>query len=246
MNVLGINYYFHDSSACLMKDGKLIAMMEEERLSRKKHTSEFPERSVTSCLKLAGIEPKDVDHIALSIEPSKDWFRKSLYCLRHLAQSKSFLRHELVGTYYKQRRFWEWFNHVYPAGKRPTLHFVPHHASHAAGSFLVSPYERAALLSLDGSGEWATSFLGSGVGLDVSRFRELFSDVAGLGVRGGDRILRLQAQLRRRQDHGSCSHGDPAVFYRKAADIVRVSDDGDILVDLCTSAINIGDTSVAR
>lgn len=76
MIVLGINYFFHDSSACLVVDGRIVAMLEEERFTRRKHTNEFPVQSIQGCLRLAGIAPGDIDHIAVSIQPTKDWLAK--------------------------------------------------------------------------------------------------------------------------------------------------------------------------
>lgn len=234
MNVLGINYYFHDTSACLLRDGKIVAVMEEERLSRQKHTAAFPQQAIASCLTLAGLEPADIDHIALSIQPAKDWPAKTFYWLRHLAQSYPFLRHELLGARYKQRQFWNWFNAAFASGKRrPALHFVPHHSSHAAGSFLVSPYEHAALLSLDGSGEWATSFLGVGRGIDVECLRESYFPMSlGSVYEAATEFCGFQPNYDEGKTMGLAPYGDPSVFRRQVTDIVRVDDDGAIQVDL--------------
>lgn len=175
MNILGINYYFHDSSACVVSNGKPMAAVEEERLTRHKHTGAFPRQAIDCCLKLAGLDISDIDHVALSIKPTKDLPAKTLYWFSHLTQSRSFLRHEVINRYFRQRNLWIWFNQIYGSKKkRPTLHFVPHHVSHAAGSFLVSPYDDAAILSLGGSGEWATSFLGHGKGIDVEAYQQSY------------------------------------------------------------------------
>jgi carbamoyltransferase len=174
MNILGINYFFHDSSACLVVDGKLVAAVEEERLNRQKHTTAFPERAIARCLSPAGLDFADVDHVAVSIQPTKDWSAKTLYGITHLSRSRHFINHELVGGYFRQKSFWQWYRTQPHGSRHPTVHFVPHHMSHAAGSFLVSPFEYAALLSLDGSGEWATAFIGEGEGTRISCFNESY------------------------------------------------------------------------
>ena len=154
MNILGLNYIYHDSTACVIKDGELVVALEEERLSREKHTSSFPKQAIKRCLEISEIEAKDIDHIAISFQPSLNTGRK----LMSLAMG------EIFYPWVKNRHFKAWLNETYANGTKPEIHFVPHHFSHAVGSFFVSPYETAALLSVDGSGEWATTLKGVGHG----------------------------------------------------------------------------------
>ena len=163
MNILGLNYYFHDSTACIVKDGQLIAAIEEERLNRDKHTRVFPMLAIDRCLKIAGLSYNDIDHIAVSIKPTHNIGKKVVYSLTHLKTIKSFINHELAQGYNKQKSFWNWFGYHWESKKEgPEVHFIQHHFCHAPGSFYVSPYKEAALLSVDGSGEWATTWLGYG------------------------------------------------------------------------------------
>ena len=155
MNILGINHTFHDSTACLVQDGRLTIALEEERLTRQKHTKAFPVHALTRCLDIAGLSPQQIDHVAVSIRPGLDWTKKLVYGLTRGVKLNPF-------SLLKQRALRAWFDATFTAAPRPKLHFVPHHLSHAVGSFLVSPYESAALLSVDGSGEWATTFKGVG------------------------------------------------------------------------------------
>jgi hypothetical protein len=111
---------------------------------------------------VAGLSDRDIDHVAVSILPSLSWPRKVAYGLRHLRHAPPFLKHELLGSSYRLRQLRTWVNAT-SGSTPPRLHFVPHHASHVVGSFYVSPYESAALLSVDGSGEWATSWAGVGL-----------------------------------------------------------------------------------
>ena len=161
MNILGINHWFHDSSACLVVDGRLVVALEEERFSREKHTRAFPHAAIERCLDVAGLEPADVDLVADSIRPTHRAGAKSLYALAAAHRSAPFLRHEALGGVMKRRRLRRWLHGTWPdASRRPVVHAIEHHAAHAAGSFFVCPWEHAAILSLDGSGEWASACAG--------------------------------------------------------------------------------------
>lgn len=233
MNILGINYFFHDATACLVADGKIVAAVEEERLNRQKHTAVFPERSIARCLAMAGLSFADIDHVAVSIKPSKDWPAKTLYGLKHLRHAKPFVRHELVRSCSRQHDFWRWYRSQACAERQPPVHFVPHHLSHAVGSFLVSPFEHAALLSLDGSGEWATAFIGEGQGTRISCFNEcFFPHSLGSFYEAATEFCGFRPNYDEGKTMGLAPFGDRAVFSRVVSDIARVRDDGRLWVDL--------------
>lgn len=118
MVLLGLNYYFHDSSACIVVDGKLITAIEEERLNRDKHTRLFPSKAVDRCLKIANLSYKDIDHIAISIKPSHNLGRKISYLFTHLSIFKQFINHEFVHSFNKQKQFWNWFKLHWPTKKK--------------------------------------------------------------------------------------------------------------------------------
>ena len=162
MNILGINFFYHDSTACIVQDGQLIAAIEEERLTRNKHTWAFPVNAIERCLKMAGLNYADIDQVAVSIDPRLHMGKKILYGLKNITNVKTFARHELIGSINGMRRLYAWFNRAFANMDKPKLHLVPHHNAHVIGSFYVSPYPSAALLSVDGSGEWATTFMGRG------------------------------------------------------------------------------------
>lgn len=234
MNILGLNYYFHDSTACLVVDGKLVAAIEEERLTRVKHTGAFPRCSIKRCLKMSGLEPGDIDAVAVSIKPTLHWGAKTGYALRNIIKSRPFLQHELLTSRQKQKAFWGWFSETWPdAGAQPAVHMVPHHLSHIAGSFYVSPYEKAALLSLDGSGEWATSFVGYGEHNTVSRYNQsFFPNSLGSFYEAVTEFCGFRPNYDEGKTMGLAPFGDPAVFHRQVSEIVQVDDDGAINMDL--------------
>src|SRR5690606_36440884 len=134
MIILGLNYYFHDSTACIVKDGKLIAAIEEERLNRDKHTAAFPELSIKRCLEIAGITIHDIDHIAVSIKPTTHWGKKVIHVLKNLKSFMPFFGHHVVNAYAKQRRFKIWYSQQFK-NKGPKVHFIEHHLTHVAGTF---------------------------------------------------------------------------------------------------------------
>ncbi len=232
MNILGLNYFFHDSTACLLVDGRMAAVIEEERLTRNKHTGEFPEKAIQRCLDMYNLKPSDIDAVAVSIKPSKDWFTKTLYGLSHITNARPFLKHEVLRARHKQRSLWNWYRKMWPSGG-PRVHFVPHHESHAAGSFLVSPYESAAILSLDGSGEWATSFLGEGEGTQVRCFQQSYFPMSlGSIYEAATEFCGFKPNYDEGKTMGLAPFGDPKPFQKIVSDIVKVDEDGSIRIDL--------------
>jgi carbamoyltransferase len=170
MYVLGISAYYHDSAAALVRDGTLLAAVQEERLSRRKHDPRFPRAAIQSCLDQAGIRLEHVEEVVFYDKPLLKferlletylasvpagfqsflkampiWLKEKLYL-------KSVLRKELAALAGCRER------------ELPPLRFAEHHQSHAASAFYPSPFERAGVLCLDGVGEWATTsaWLGEG------------------------------------------------------------------------------------
>ena len=167
MNILGINSVFHDSSAALLVDGKLVVAVEEERFSRVKHGKlpdvdnphQFPERAIRSCLNYAGLSAGDIDHVAYSFDPQlrrkqfrPQWWAnprlEEIFLLR-LGQVRG-VAEEILGR---------------PLGQR--FHFVPHHLTHAASAYYPSGFDRAAVLVIDGIGETAGSTLWKAIGTRI-------------------------------------------------------------------------------
>jgi carbamoyltransferase len=162
MYILGISCYFHDAAAAILKDGVLLAAAEEERFTRKKHDFDFPDRSIDFCLKQAGIRSQDLDYVVFYEKPLVKFERIILSTLQTFPQSYGVFREAMIN----------WFNDkLWVKGRILTtldipeekLLFVEHHLSHAASAFFCSPYEEAAILTIDGVGEWTTATVGKGV-----------------------------------------------------------------------------------
>lgn len=173
MNILGISAFYHDSAACLVRDGEIVAAAQEERFSRQKHDASFPQRAIDYCLAEAGISPRELDYVAFYDKPILKfdriletyisysprgfrlflaglplWLRQKLHLPRELDRG---LHGEYQGPYV----------------------FTDHHESHAASAFYPSPFEEAAIVTLDGVGEWATGSIGVGSGRKMRLIKEL-------------------------------------------------------------------------
>jgi carbamoyltransferase len=233
MIILGINYFYHDTSACIVRDGELVVALEEERFLRKKHTWQFPHTAIARCLTAAGIGPADVDHVAVSIDPRKDWYRKVAYGLTLGRRVGPFVKHELVRAWRRQQEFHAWFRQTFPGARKPRLHRVGHHLAHIAGSFFVSPYERAALLSMDGSGEWSTTWLGETDGRNFTCFSEsMFPHSLGSFYEAATEFCGFQPNYDEGKTMGLAPFGDPSRFSGTMGKMVRIEPDGRVHVDL--------------
>jgi len=232
--ILGLNYAFHDSSACIVRDGELVCALEEERFVRRKHCYDFPAHAIRHCLDIAGLEAADITHIAVSIKPMLHWQRKLLYALGHFRDAMPFLKHELLRPLWQQRGLKQWINQTWPdEQKRPALHFIPHHHCHAAGSFFVSPFESAAILSIDGAGEWSTSFLGHGQGSNIACFNEsFFPNSLGSFYEAATQYCGFKPNYDEGKTMGLAPFGDAERFYPDFRSMVRIDDEGGIHVDL--------------
>ncbi|MCZ7590919.1 MAG: carbamoyltransferase [Kiritimatiellae bacterium] len=165
MNILGISAFYHDSAAALVRDGKIIAAAQEERFSRKKHDERFPFHAVRYCLHEAGVGPEDLDGVAFYDKPIQK-FERILQTYFAVAPSglKSFM---MAMPLWIREKLWiplEIEKSLEECGIKPPkeMFFPEHHESHAASAFYPSPYQSAAILTVDGVGEWATTTLGHG------------------------------------------------------------------------------------
>lgn len=163
MYILGLSAYYHDSAAALIKDGDIIAAAQEERFTRKKHDSRFPSNSIEYCLKEAGISLKDVSYVTFYDKPFVKFERiLETYLSYAPVGIKSFIMS--MPLWLKEKLFLKTTlkNELAKLGnleknQLPKLLFAQHHQSHAASAFFPSPFEKAAVLCLDGVGEWATT-----------------------------------------------------------------------------------------
>ena len=171
MNILGISAFYHDSAACLVKDGEIIAAAQEERFTRKKHDFSFPKHAVEYCLREGKISAKDLDYVAFYDKPFIKFERILETYLAYAPRGlKSFLA--AVPLWVKQK-LWIRALVADEVGFDGHVLFPEHHESHAASAFFPSPFQEAAILTIDGVGEWTTSSYGVGKGNSF----ELLADI---------------------------------------------------------------------
>jgi carbamoyltransferase len=159
--ILGLNAFHGDSSACLLRDGEIVAAVEEERLNRIKHWSGFPAEAIRYCLKEAGASLSDVDHIAINRDPLANKWRRAAYVLRR--RPSLGLIFKRLGNIRRVNSLQDEFARAFP-GERLTAqwHNVEHHEAHLASAFLVSDFDEAVCLSVDGFGDFSSCAWGLG------------------------------------------------------------------------------------
>ncbi|NLX49650.1 MAG: carbamoyltransferase [Methanospirillum sp.] len=233
MNILGINYIYHDSTACIVRDGELTVAIEEERLTRKKHTSEFPEQAIARCLEIAGLAPKEINHIAISYQPGLDRLRKFTYGLGLGRRIWPFFQTDVVRPRLRKNVLTRWLNATFGANEVPEVHFVPHHVAHVVGSFFVSPYDSAALLSVDGWGEWATTLKGVGRGTTYQILgQDYFPLSLGVVYEAATEFCGFRSNYDEGKTMGLAPLGDPDTFGEIVEKIFWINDDMSVGVDL--------------
>src|SRR5437588_1201466 len=179
MNILGLSAFYHDSAACLVSDGNIVAAAQEERFTRKKHDSGFPTQAAAFCVRAAGLRPEDTDYVIFYDKPfpkferlfetylavSPRGFRGFAASLPVWLKDKLFQKKVIIDSLKKC------FGEEVDWSKR--LCFSEHHLSHAASAFFPSPFKEAAILTMDGVGEWATTSTGLGSGNQLTLLDEI-------------------------------------------------------------------------
>ena len=171
-NILGISAYYHDSAACLVRDGEIVAAAQEERFTRKKHDAGFPHRAVAYCLQEGGLRAENVDYVGFYDKPLLKFER---ILENYLGVAPRGLRSFLTAmpVWLKEKLFTRDLIRNELGGFTGPVLFAEHHESHAASAFYPSPFAEAAVLTMDGVGEWATSSYGIGRGKDLDLLGEL-------------------------------------------------------------------------
>jgi carbamoyltransferase len=171
LHILGISAWYHDAAACLVRDGRIVAAAQEERFTRKKHDPEFPHEAIGACLEIGGIDPSQVDAVGFYDKPFLKFERLLetylAYAPRGLRSFQAAMPVWLREKLFLPDRIRKELDADVP------VHFAEHHVSHAASAFYPSPFEEAAILTVDGVGEWATTTLGVGRGREIELFSEI-------------------------------------------------------------------------
>jgi carbamoyltransferase len=234
MRVLGVSCDYHDAAAALVVDGEVVAAAEQERFSRHKHDGALPTDAIASCLAIGGIGPDDVDVVVFHEKPllvaSRVLAAKRRRGLRTLGEftheAPILLRRNLLVPYRIERAFAS-----LGARRRPTIRYGEHHLSHAAAAFLPSPFAAAAILTVDGIGEWSTASIGHGTHHRVELLAEQrYPDSLGLAYSLLTRWCGFEPNDGEYKLMGLAPYGEPT--YREAlGELLEVGDDGSLRID---------------
>jgi carbamoyltransferase len=167
MYILGLSCFYHDSAAALIKDGKVITAAHEERFTRIRHDENFPEKAVEFCLNFANITPKDLTAVAFYDKPFLK-FERLLTTYFETWPKGVFSWAKAMPVWLSKKLWIKSMIQEKLEGYNGKIYFPEHHLSHAASAFLVSPFEKAAILTIDGVGEWATATKGIGDGINIT------------------------------------------------------------------------------
>ena len=236
MYILGFDCYGHDSAAALLHDGDIVAMAEEERFSREKHTLAFPVDAIRYCLAEAGISIDDVDHIAYYWDTSLHLLDQVWHIVRYLPRSLGLLRSRLGQNFLPMMRLKRTLRSelgLSGRSKAGKIHQVEHHAAHAASAFLLSPFEEAAILSLDAVGEWTTTWLGVGEGSTFRKLDEIgFPHSVGILYGSVTAYLGFYFASGEGKVMGLASYGDPDVYLPEFRKILQLEPEGRFSLDM--------------
>ncbi len=234
MNILGLNAYHADSSACLVKTGHLVAAVEEERIRRVKHWAGLPTEAVKWCLAEGGIGFGDVDVIAVNRDPKANLAKKVAYTLRK-RPAVGLVRDRLTNMKRVSSLADQLEDELGGSAGGPfagVVHKVEHHRAHLASSFLVSPFDEAAVLSVDGFGDFASAAWGVGRGTDIEiDGRILFPHSLGVFYLTITQYLGFPRYGDEYKVMGLAPYGRPE-FVDEMADVVRIKPDGTYELDL--------------
>ena len=239
MYILGISAFYHDSAACLLKDGEIIAAAQEERFTRKKHDAGFPHHAILYCLKEAGIAAKDIDNVVFYEKPFVKFerlletylafapkgftsFAKAMpIWIKDKLFQKSALIKELKSTLNESV---DW---------RERLLFSEHHLSHAASAYYPSPFDSAAVLTLDGVGEWTTTSLAIGKGSNLQAVKEIhFPHSLGLFYSAFTYYTGFKVNSGEYKVMGLAPYGEPRYADLIREKLITVADDGSFQLDM--------------
>jgi carbamoyltransferase len=229
--ILGISAYYHDSAACLVRDGEIIAASQEERFTRKKGDHRFPASAVDYCLSFAGINASDISHVVFYDKPVQKFGRLIETYLAYAPSGlPSFLK---AMPLWLNEKLWTRENIEDSCGYQGKVLFTEHHEAHAASAFFPSPYETAAILTIDGVGEWATSSYGFGRGNEIHLLGELqFPHSLGLLYSAFTYYTGFKVNSGEYKVMGLAPYGRP-IYVRAILDsLIDIREDGSVHLDM--------------
>jgi len=223
--ILGISAFYHDSAACLLLDGEIFAAAQEERFTRKKGDAQYPTNAVRFCLEEAGITPDQLTYVGFYDKPLLK-FERILETYLGVAPRgfRSFL---MAGPLWVKEKLYMDHQLRRELGYDGDILYAEHHESHAASAFFPSPFEDAAILTIDGVGEWATASIGRGTGSEIEILRELhWPDSLGLLYSAFTYYTGFKVNSGEYKVMGLAPYGEPRFVDRILGDLMELEEDG--------------------
>lgn len=239
MYILGISAFYHDSAACLVQDGNIIAAAQEERFTRKKHDADFPFNAIKFCIKEAKINSSDIDNVIFYEKPFLKFERLIETYLSFAPKgfssfSKSmpvWIKDKLFQKHTLNKELQKTFDHTFDW--KPKMLFSDHHLSHAASAFFPSPFESAAILTIDGVGEWTTTSLAIGKGNDLKVIKEImFPHSIGLLYSAFTYYTGFKVNSGEYKVMGLAPYGEPRYSDLIKNNLIEISEDGSFQIDI--------------
>ncbi len=230
--IVGLSAFYHDSAACLLRDGEIVAAAEEERFSRRKGDARFPERALQYCLETAGVTPAQVSAVAYYDKPIQTFSRLLQSYLEYPWQSYRSFRESFPLWVNEKLRIPRIIDERLP-GFSGEIYFSRHHESHAASAFYCSPFDEAALLVVDGVGEWACTSIGEGRGNSLRLLREArFPHSLGLLYSAVTQYLGFRVNQDEYKVMGLAPYGEPRHVAQILDNLLDLKPDGSLALDL--------------
>src|SRR5258705_2813632 len=231
MDILGMSCCFHDAASALIREGRLIAAAEEERLTRRKHDFEFPQNAIDFCLRTGGIEARDLDYVVFFEKPFIKFERLLLTSLQEFPRSYRLFREAMI-TWLGDKLWIKQLIQKRLGVSAEKILFIEHHVSHAASPFFCSPFDEDAILTVDGVGEWTTASLGVGRGSEIRLAKEIrFPHSVGLLYSAFTAFLGFEVNEGEYKVMGMAPFGVPR-YVDKVHKLVRLDDDGSFELDM--------------
>jgi len=232
MYILGISCFYHDAAAALIKDGKLIAASEEERFTRVKHDFNFPEKAVYFCLDYAQISGKDLDYVVFYEKPFHKFERILMTTLQGFPNSWKVFKEAMI-TWLEDKLWVKSIIKNKVGIEDKMILFGEHHLSHAASAFYPSPFEEAAILTVDGVGEWTTATMGIGKGTDIELLKEIrFPHSLGLLYSAFTAFLGFKVNNGEYKVMGMAPYGKPRYIDKIYDNLIKVASDGSFWINM--------------
>jgi len=239
MYILGISAYYHDSAACILKNGEIVAAAQEERFTRKKHDQNFPINAIKYCLKEAHVSADDIEIVTFYDKPFLKFERiLETYLSYAPVGVRSFLK---AMPLWIKKKLWIKILIQDEIGFKGKILFPEHHASHAASAFYASPFKDAAFLTMDGVGEWATTSYGIGKGNKMEVLADIkFPNSLGLLYSAFTYYTGFRVNSGEYKVMGLAPYGEPKYKNLIYENLIDVRDDGSFRMDMSYFNYNVG------